>query len=294
MTLHKDIIRAFNIGIITCIAILIIITGAISVFVIKNSVDEILFEKAVTRAEALTREVATIVTMGGDVDELQCFVDREAESADILYAIIIDDTVTAIAHSERYTVGWTYMDSYTQEAIDSQELRTTMWYSENLHEWARDITMPVMVDGEYLFSLSVGIVPDMGTNQVVHNLLKNYILMCILGIIILSIIITRLSRIYIAPIVESAKNIQEEYSKVAQTANQRNAAYEIVSNINSIVSDIEKKLGRADVNELGKATIIEIENSKEEPLLKIKLTTETLQETQNLEKLEKESMKYNL
>ena len=286
MTLHKDIIRAFNIGIIACITILLIIIGALSVQIIKTSVDEILFEKAVTRVEALAREAGNIISLGGDVEDLQEFVDREAESADVLYAIVIDDTVTAVAHSESYTVGWTYMDPYTKEAIESRELRTTMWYSENLHEWARDITAPVIVDGEYRFSLSVGIVPEMGTTPVVQNLIKKYIVMYILGIIILSFIITRLARIYIAPIIESAKNVQEEYSKANQSLDQRNTINEIVSNVNSIVSGIEKNVGRTEGNGSRKTTTIEIENAKEEILLKIKLSAEDPQEIRNLEQLE--------
>ena len=286
MTLHKDIIRAFNIGIIACITILIIITGALSVQIIKNSVDEILFEKAVTRVEALAREAGNIMRLGGDVTDLQTFVDREAESADVLYAIVIDDTVTAIAHSESYTVGWTYMDPYTKDAIASRELRTTMWYSENLHEWARDITAPVIVDGEYLFSLSVGIVPEMGTDSIVSNLIKKYIVMCILGVVIISFIITRLAKIYITPIVESAKKLQDEYSKANRSLAQRNTINEIVSNVNSIVSGIEKNLGGTGDGGGGKTTMISIENAKEEVLLKIKLSAED--PLPDLERLEQE------
>lgn len=287
MTLHKDMIRAFNTGIIACITILFVITAVLSVQIIESSVDEILFEKAVTRVEALAREAGNIIRLGGDTEDLQAFVDREAESADVLYAIIIDDTVTAIAHSESYTVGWTYMDPYTTEAIASRELRSTMWYSENLHEWARDIMVPVTVDGEYLFSLSVGIVPEMGTDAIVGNLIKKYIVICLLGIVIFSVVITRLAKKYITPIVESAKKIQDEYVKANQSLSQRTTIHEIVSNVNSIVSGIEKSMGQAGGNTGGKgAAVLQIENAKEEVLLKIKLSPEVPQEIRNLDGLE--------
>ncbi len=238
--------RIFDIGIVAIVSIMLIVVMVFSLVLIERSVDKILFEKAVIRVSALAREAGSIIERGGTTDDLQDFVVRENNCDDIIYAIVIDQNVTAIAHSEeaiRYRV---YTDEYTVEGVRNARVQNEMWYSENLGLWGRDIMVPIRVNSEYYGMMDVGMVPDMGTSQVIMELLWKYCLICIIGIVIIAISVGILTRIYLIPVLTTVQNLNQKEQAQKSAYIKQDAVDEMISDVGQIISQIDKKISAKD------------------------------------------------
>lgn len=234
--------RAFDIGIVAIVALMLFVVMALSLWLIEQSVDKILFEKAVIRVFALAREAGSIIENGGTEDDLQEFVVRENNTDDIIYAIVIDKNVTAIAHSEeaiRYRV---YKDEYTVEGVKYGRVQNEMWYSESLGLWGRDIMVPIYVNSEYYGIMDVGMIPDMGTSRVIYELLRGYFLICVLGILIIAIAVSILTRIYLVPVLNAAANIEKQYQTREESIQRRESINDMVSDVGQMISIIDQNI----------------------------------------------------
>ena len=91
---------------------------------------------------------------------MQAFVDGLIEKNDTLaYAIIIDKTVTAIAHSDEQKIGKNYSDDtgYTVPACTEGKIMTSEFWADVQEAMTYDIMYPIYVNGELYGSMDVGI-----------------------------------------------------------------------------------------------------------------------------------------
>lgn len=247
--MKKNINNSLRIGIISMLAIILLSNALITYYVTQKNVHKVLMEKAISRSEMLSREASNLISMGNYEQELQKLVDREVKQDDIIYAIVIDKNVTALAHSDHQKIGKTYDDDYTIDGAKNGNIKTSMWYAEVQEMWAQDIIVPIYINGELFGGLDLGVLPEMGVSEILMKIMIQQIIICILGILIMIVFINLILKKLLKPLfdisnyvysksdlsfseIESNKLI-EEYSKRSDVIGV------IVNSVNEIMSNME-------------------------------------------------------
>lgn len=117
-------------------------------------------EQFVNENSQIAAQAEMLIKNGATIDELQTFVENKtANSQYIAYAIIIDNTVTAIAHSDEQKIGKNYSDDtgYTVPAATKGEIMTSSFWADVQQAWTYDIMYPIYINGELYGSMDVGI-----------------------------------------------------------------------------------------------------------------------------------------
>lgn len=150
---------------ITIMAVLLfIVSFGIMVFVSLHFMEKLISENMtaqfVKENTQLAKQLSIILEKGGDTEELQAFVEEcAAENEHLAYAVAIDKTVTAVAHSDTQKIGKSYLDdtSYTVPAAQKGEVMTSQFWADVQNAWTYDIMCPVYVDNVLWGSMDVGI-----------------------------------------------------------------------------------------------------------------------------------------
>lgn len=150
---------------VTLIAILLfIVSFATMVFISLHFMEDLIAENMVAEFikenTQVARQASIILEKKGDVKELQTFVEQSVEHNDhFAYAVAIDTTVTAIAHSDKEKIGKSYLDdtSYTVPAAQKGEIKTSQFWADVQQAWTYDVMCPIYVNGELWGSMDVGI-----------------------------------------------------------------------------------------------------------------------------------------
>lgn len=117
-------------------------------------------EQFVNENTQIATQVSIILGNGGGVEELQQFVEECVQNnPHIAYAVVIDTSVTAIAHSDQEKIGKTYLDdtAYTVVAAQNGEIKTSKFWADVQNTWTYDVMCPIYVDGTLYGSMDVGI-----------------------------------------------------------------------------------------------------------------------------------------
>lgn len=150
---------------ITMAAILLfIVSFAAMVFIslhfMEDLIAENMIEQFIKEDTQLAKQVSIILEKGGDTQELQTFVEEcVAENEHFAYVVVIDTSVTAIAHSDTEKIGKTYLDdtSYTVPAAQKGEIMTSQFWADVQNAWTYDVMYPIYVDDVLWGSMDVGI-----------------------------------------------------------------------------------------------------------------------------------------
>lgn len=150
---------------ITMAAILLfIVSFAAMVFIslhfMEDLIAENMIEQFIKEDTQLAKQVSIILEKGGDTQELQTFVEEcAAENEHFAYVVVIDTSVTAIAHSDTEKIGKTYLDdtSYTVPAAQKGEIMTSQFWADVQNAWTYDVMYPIYVDDVLWGSMDVGI-----------------------------------------------------------------------------------------------------------------------------------------
>lgn len=152
----------FKLAIVSSILVSIgfIILLALSVTTIDRQVTKAMVEQLTEENRQLAKQAQILLESGAPVSRLQQFVDDTVSSSSrIAYAIVIDNTVTAIAHSDSEKIGKNYSDDtgYTVPAATKGEVMTSQFWADVQKAWTYDIMCPITVNGELYGSMDVGI-----------------------------------------------------------------------------------------------------------------------------------------
>lgn len=167
----------------------------LSVNVTQKKVTEAMIEQLTAQNMQIAKQAEILIEKGASVEELQNFVEETAtENSSIAYAIVIDKTVTAIAHSDTQKIGKNYSDDtgYTVPACTKGDIMTSQFWADVQNAWTYDIMCPIYVNGELYGSMDVGIYNS--TVDVTINVVRKSVL---IAMVVLLIVIIALFDIYV-------------------------------------------------------------------------------------------------
>lgn len=150
---------------ITIVSILLfVISFTAMVFISLHFMEDLIAENMVSQFvkenTQIAKQVSIILENDGNTQELQSFVEECVSGNDeFAYAVAIDTSVTAVAHSDTEKIGKSYLDdtSYTVPAAQNGEVKTSQFWADVQNAWTYDIMCPVYVDGTLWGSMDVGI-----------------------------------------------------------------------------------------------------------------------------------------
>lgn len=150
---------------ITIVSIILFVASfAAMVFISLHFMEDLIAENMVAEFvkenTQVARQASIILEKGGDIQELQTFVeDSVANNSHFAYVVAIDTTVTAVAHSDTQKIGKSYLDdtSYTVPAAQKGEVMTSQFWADVQNAWTYDVMCPIYVDGALWGSMDVGI-----------------------------------------------------------------------------------------------------------------------------------------
>lgn len=170
-----------------------IILLLVSLNVTDKRVTEAMLEQLIAQNMQIAKQAEILIEKGASTEELQSFVESTtAENSSIAYAIVIDKTVTAIAHSDTQKIGKNYSDDtgYTVPACTKGDIMTSQFWADVQNVWTYDIMYPIHVNGELFGSMDVGIynsTVDSTLNAVKVSIMITMVILLIIIIIVFDI-----------------------------------------------------------------------------------------------------------
>lgn len=132
----------------------------VSLHFMEDMVSEHMVEQFINEDTQLARQVSLLIEKGADTQELQSFVeDCVAKNDHYAYAVAIDTSVTAVAHSDAEKIGKSYLDdtAYTVPAAQNGDVMTSQFWADVQNAWTYDVMCPIYVNNELWGSMDVGI-----------------------------------------------------------------------------------------------------------------------------------------
>jgi len=163
LSLKTKIVGIMAILFAVSVAVILILT----INMAKGRIADSLVEQFINEDKQVARQAEIILERGGTTEDLQVFVNDLIDSnPHFAYAVVIDTTVTAIAHSDEQKIGKNYSDDtgYTVPACQQGVVMTSQFWADVQEAWTYDVMYPIYVDGKLYASMDVGIY-----NSVVDN-----------------------------------------------------------------------------------------------------------------------------
>ena len=107
--------------------IIAIISTAFIISSIRKNVTAILLKKSVEQVKEISLQANAVLDSKG---ALQQFVEKKVSGDNIAYAVIIDNNVKAIAHSDKIKIGKVYDDDYTIDGAKNGNEKTSRFYAD--------------------------------------------------------------------------------------------------------------------------------------------------------------------
>lgn len=164
----------------------------ISLHCMNAKVTDTMISQFVNENIQIAEQVSILLENGGGTEELQAFVEKTTSSDQYLaYAVIIDTTVTAVAHSDTEKIGKSYLDDagYTVPAAQKGEIMTSKFWADIQKAWTYDIMCPIYVNGDLYGSMDVGIYNSTVDNAIA-DIRKIQLIVSIITIIAICVFIT--------------------------------------------------------------------------------------------------------
>lgn len=155
---------------------------------VEKQVGDVILEKAIQETEQIGKQAQIILEHDGTVEELQSFVDNQVKdnSDTIAYAIVIDNTVTAIAHSDAQKIGKNYgTDGAEANVAQKGQIETSKFYADVQQAWTYDIMVPIKVNGQIYGAMDVGIYENY-----ISNFVNHLTLLAVISVIIIMLVIS--------------------------------------------------------------------------------------------------------
>lgn len=161
------------------VVMMLISNRVMKTYITKNMTEQFIHEDT-----QLAKQASIILEMGGDVPELQKFVeDCVSENDYIAYAVVVDSNVSAIAHSDTQKIGKSYADdtSYSVPAAQKGEIMTSQFWADVQQAWTYDVMCPIYVNGTLYGAMDVGIF-NSAVDSIVNGIAKTEMIVAIVMI----------------------------------------------------------------------------------------------------------------
>ncbi|EMU53803.1 MULTISPECIES: methyl-accepting chemotaxis protein [Clostridium] len=185
-SIKRNLICIFIVAIIVIFSITTVLIG----YVLKKSITDVLLNKSIETADEVKGSIELILDNddSNEIEKLQNLVEEKSKKDNIAYAVIIDENIKAIAHSDKEKIGKVYDDDYTIDGVKNQKIQTSKFYADVQKYWTYDIMIPLEKNGTKYGALDIGI-PISGIDSIINSFFKTQFILIIIAIIIISIIV---------------------------------------------------------------------------------------------------------
>ncbi|KJG02101.1 chemotaxis protein [Photobacterium angustum] len=167
-------------------------------FISSQKINNIILDKSQVQAEFLAKNAGYILENSATPKkDLQALVDDLKQRSDVSYAIVIDNNVTAVAHSDKQKLNKKYDDAYTVDGATKGVQQYSKWYADVQKVWVFDIMAPIYVNGQLYGTFDIGIPiteVSQATNGIITYQLGSMIVIFVLCLIVLSLLLNKLMR----------------------------------------------------------------------------------------------------
>lgn len=251
-----------------------------------------MIEQFIKEDTQLAKQVSIILEKGGDTQELQTFVEEcAAENEHFAYVVVIDTSVTAIAHSDTEKIGKTYLDdtSYTVPAAQKGEIMTSQFWADVQNAWTYDVMYPIYVDDVLWGSMDVGIY-----NYTVDTIVNKIRTIAIIVTLVMLVISGGLMVLYcnyefkaIGEIVKICDamgmgdftiNIRRKYlSRGDEVGNMANAMQNMKTNLSRLIAETDRHASRLML--ISEALNASVGNTQEKAMDIVKISEDAVVRT---------------
>lgn len=109
----------------------------------------------------------------------QTIIEKSTQENSLVYALVIDKNLKAIAHSNRDRIGIDLTDEGSQVAAVDGKPYTSEYFYDVEQVRVYDVLVPLVIDGDHIGAVNVGLSMET-VDAAIH---KNYLLVSILGIV---------------------------------------------------------------------------------------------------------------
>ena len=185
-SIKRNLICIFIVAIIVIFSITTVLIG----YILKKSITDVLLNKSIEIADEVKGSIELILDNddSNEIEKLQNLVEEKSKKDNIAYAVIIDENIKAIAHSDKEKIGKVYDDDYTIDGVKNQKIQTSKFYADVQKYWTYDIMIPLEKNGTKYGALDIGI-PISGIDSIINSFFKTQFILIIIAIIIISIIV---------------------------------------------------------------------------------------------------------
>ncbi|BBK75780.1 methyl-accepting chemotaxis protein [Clostridium butyricum] len=185
-SIKRNLICIFIVAIIVIFSITTVLIG----YILKKSITDVLLNKSIETADEVKGSIELILDNddSNEIEKLQNLVEEKSKKDNIAYAVIIDENIKAIAHSDKEKIGKVYDDDYTIDGVKNQKIQTSKFYADVQKYWTYDIMIPLEKNGTKYGALDIGI-PISGIDSIINSFFKTQFILIIIAIIIISIIV---------------------------------------------------------------------------------------------------------
>lgn len=167
---------------------------ALCVRVTREKIFGSIQENTITVAKQMAEQVRILIDNGADTNELQNFIENKASNTDyIAYIVLIDKTVTAVAHSDTEKIGKVYDDAYTIDGAQNGKVMTSKFYADVQKAWTYDVMVPIDTETQGNFgSFDVGIYENQ-VKGIITDLVGYQVKLVIFVIVIVAVLLAVMS-----------------------------------------------------------------------------------------------------
>ncbi len=150
--------KTILLAVCTMFTLAAIASMGVTYFISSEKIDDIILHESKTQAELIADNVSYILENSSNpTSDIQALVEQLKQRTDVSYAVIIDRSVKAIAHSDEHKIGKVYNDVYTIDGASQGVKQHSKWYADIQQVWVYDIMTPIYVNGKLFGALDIGI-----------------------------------------------------------------------------------------------------------------------------------------
>lgn len=153
----------------------------ISSNVVDKNITDAMIQQFIKEDNQIAKQAQILLQKKASVEELQEYIEGlTADNPNIAYAVLIDKTVTAVAHSDVEKIGKNYSDdtTYTVPACVEGEVKTSRFWADVQNAWTYDVMVPIYVNGDLYGSMDIGIY-DTTISKIVDGTRKTSIIIAV-------------------------------------------------------------------------------------------------------------------
>ena len=171
----------------------LVISGIISTLLIDKQVESAILDRSIKEVKQIAEQIEILLENNMSLEDIQSWIEQKSsETSHIAYMVLIDKSVTAVAHSDVEKLGKSYLDDeYTVDGAQNGNIKTSKFYADVQKSWTYDIMVPIEVHGEFYGSCDVGIY-ESTVSKLFNTMLFTQVIIIIICVLISIVLILTL------------------------------------------------------------------------------------------------------